>query len=175
MQKSKAERISLAAIGAGLSFLFVILAFYVRYLSISFNVLASIGLMLPMSKKYYKESVAGYVVVCVLGFLIVNINILAFVFLGGLFPLIVIFFNQKEVSRNKRYIIYAIYALLTFFIYFIVFKAMFLELLSTFSLEKKLWLYPIANVLYFGALLLYEAVLLMVFQEVLKLLKRIKR
>ncbi len=175
MKKSNAESIALSAIGAGISLLFILLAFYVKYLSISFNVLATLGLMLPMSKKYYKEALAGYIAVCALGFLFVNINILAFVFLGGLFPLIVIFFSQKAISRKKRYIVYAIFAIFSFFIYFIVFKTMFFELLSTFKLEKKLWLYPIANAIYFGVLLLYEMILLMVFQEVEKLLKRIRR
>ena len=174
MQK-RAEKIALSAIGGSVCLIFVILAYYIKNISISLNVLASMGLMLPMSKQYYKESLYAYLAVCILGAFFVNINILAFVFLGGLFPLAAIYFFHKDIPPQKRYIAYLIFAIVTFFIYYTVFKAMFLELLATIKMAKRFWLYPLANILYFAALLLYEYILLMVYGEVVKLLKRIRR
>lgn len=175
MSGRTSEKISLSAIGAGISLIFIVLAFFIKNISIALNVLASVGLMLPMSKKYYKESFLAYIVASVAGFFIVNINILSFVFLGGLFPLIVMLCSHKKVSRPKRYAIYTAFSLLSFFVSFIVFKTLFLELLATLGLAQKLWLYPIANAIYLGALILYEMVLLMIYQEVIKIIARIRR
>ncbi len=175
MRSWTSEKISLSAIGAGISLIFISLAFFIKNISIALNVLASVGLMLPMSKNYYKESFLAYIVASVLGFFIVNVNILSFVFLGGLFPLIVIFCSHKQISRPKRYAIYAIFSIVSFFVYFIVFKTLFWELIATIGIAQKLWLYPIANAVYFGTLILYEMVLLMIYQEVIKIIARIRR
>ena len=50
------KRIALAGIGAAISLVFVVLAYFVRFLTLSFVVLSAVGVLLPLTQKYYREA-----------------------------------------------------------------------------------------------------------------------
>lgn len=175
MKNDKSYRITISAVGACLSLFAVILAYYVRNLSISLNVLASIGLMMPMSQKFYKESFLAYLSVCIIGAIIVNIQILAFIFLGGMFPLIVIFLFDYKIKRYLRYIIYFVFSLASFAVLYYVFTAISINLFEIFKIKNAILIYITGNLIFFIALLIYELIIIMLFKEMLRILARINK
>ena len=79
MQRFSAKKIALAGIGAAIALGAVIASFYVPNLSLTFNIVAAVGIMLPLTMKYYREAILAYVAVCALGAIFANIHILSFV------------------------------------------------------------------------------------------------
>jgi len=49
------QRLTLAGFGAAISVMSIILSFYVRPLKLVFRIVTVMGLMLPLTKGYYKE------------------------------------------------------------------------------------------------------------------------
>lgn len=96
------KKIATAGIGAALALLAVIGAYYIPNLSLSLNVLAGVGLLVPLSQRYYKEALLAYVAAAGLGAIFVNIHILAFVLVTGLYTVAAIYANDKKI---KLYIV----------------------------------------------------------------------
>ncbi len=92
------KKIAAAGIGAALSLLAVIGAYYVPNLSLSFNVLAGVGLLVPLSQKYYKEALLAYVAASGLGAIFVNIHILAFAMVTGLYTIAAVYAYDKKIK-----------------------------------------------------------------------------
>lgn len=94
------KKIATAGIGAALALLAVIGAYYVPNLSLSLNVLAGVGLLVPLSQKYYKEALLAYVAAAGLGAIFVNIHILAFVMVTGLYTVAAVYANDKKLKLH---------------------------------------------------------------------------
>lgn len=113
---NKAKRIALAGIGSAISLIFVVLSYYVDVLTVTFNVFATGGIMLTLSKGYYRESVLSVVVVSLLGFLICNLGAVPFIMVGGAFTVFTVIAEEKKLKFFISYPIKFFYAGLVFFI-----------------------------------------------------------
>jgi len=116
--KDIGKRTALAGIGAALSLIFVTLAYFVKNLSLSFYVLSSIGVMLPLAYKYYREGILTVVVVTLIGFFIANIGIVPFVAACGFYVVFTVFWHNKKLNRWIGYAIKTAYSILLFFIFY---------------------------------------------------------
>lgn len=114
--KDRSRRIALAGIGAAVSLLFVVLGFYIDAITLSLNVLAAGGMMLPLSQKYYREAILAFIAVSVLGFLIVNIEAVPFILVGGSFTIFTVFWENKGWKYLISFPIKLAYSMLVFFI-----------------------------------------------------------
>ncbi|MDD4316116.1 MAG: hypothetical protein PHC84_03020 [Clostridia bacterium] len=116
--KDRSQRIALAGIGAAISLLFVVLGYYIDVLSLSLNVLAAGGMMLPLSRKYYREAALAYIAVSGLSFLIVNIGAVPFILVSGIYTIFTIFWENKGNKYLVGLPIKIVYSTLVFFILF---------------------------------------------------------
>lgn len=110
------RRVALAGIGAAISLVFVTLSYFVRNLTLSFVVLSSVGVMLPLTQKYYREALLASVVVTIGGFFIVNLSIIPFAAASGFYVVFSIFYYEKKWNRIIGYAIKFGYSCLLFFI-----------------------------------------------------------
>ncbi|MBO7156123.1 MAG: hypothetical protein J6V83_01830, partial [Clostridia bacterium] len=83
MKRFSSKKIALAGVASAISLVAVILSFYVPNMSLSLNVLAACGIIIPLTQKYYREAILAYVAVSALGAIFANIHILSFVLIGG--------------------------------------------------------------------------------------------
>lgn len=162
--KSKRDlgrRTAFAGIGAAISLVFVICAYFIPNLSLSFYVLSSVGIMLPLSLKYYREAILSSVAVSVAGFFICNLKILPFVVASGFYVVFSVFWKEKNYNRWLGYAIKFFYAGLVFFV---LYKATSLITVDFSSLPKIAALsapalYAILNILFSLAFILYDILL----------------
>jgi hypothetical protein len=91
-------RIALAGIGSALSLVFVALSYYLSFLTLSFTVLTSVGIMFPLSKNYYREGILSAVTVGIIGFFIANKYIIPYAAVSGLYVVLTVFLYNKKVN-----------------------------------------------------------------------------
>ncbi|HOB64716.1 MAG TPA: hypothetical protein PKH08_06145 [Clostridia bacterium] len=168
------KRIATAAIGAAISLLAIIAAYYVKNLSLSFNVLAGVGLLLPLSQKYYKESVLAYVAAAALGAVFTNINVLPFVMVTGLYTIAAVLLYDKKVKWVITVPACAAYGCLCFFI---LYKLASLITLDIVKLKlgglSPASLYVILNAVFLLALAAFHALIIWINNYLSKLLKKV--
>jgi hypothetical protein len=177
MKKNIGTRFALAGLGTALSVLFVTLAYFVKSVSLSFTILASIGVMLPLIKNYYREGLLTCVAASIIGFLIVNINILSFVLASSFYIVFTVFWNDKKLNKTIGYCIKAAYSILVFFL---LYKAVSLITID-FSLLPKLGnlhpavLYLLLNVVFSIAFIVYDLLIIQAFLYLKKLLSKVAK
>lgn len=110
------KKLATAAMGAAISLLAVIGAYYIPNLSVSLNVAAALGLLIPLSQKYYKEGVLAYAAASGLGAIFTNINILSFVLVTGFYTIIAIILHDKKIKWYISAAFTLLYGCLCFFI-----------------------------------------------------------
>ncbi|MDR0854941.1 MAG: hypothetical protein LBN25_01075, partial [Christensenellaceae bacterium] len=120
--KGRARVIAFCGLGAALSLAFETLAFFVPVASLTFHILAASGVMLPLTQKYYKESLISYAAASGIGAIYMTVYILPFVLVTGLFTILALTAREKNVKRSFVYIGTVIYASLTFFFLFFLTK-----------------------------------------------------
>ena len=103
MKRFSSKKIALAGISSAIALIAVILSFYIPNLSLSFNLLASVGIMLPLTQKYYREAILAYVAVCALGGIFANIHILPFVLVGGAYTIATVAMVITRIKSNGIY------------------------------------------------------------------------
>lgn len=170
MKKSpfSTKGIALAGLGAALSLVFVVLAYYIRFTSLALNIFAAAGMLLPLSQKYYKETLLAYAAVCGLGAIIVNIKILSFVLVGGFYSILTVFLRDKK-EKIKPIVAYPIkiaYSCLVFCVVYYLTDILVVDIDGIaaganfdFGLSSG-WLYLILNLIFSGLYLLYDALFL---------------
>lgn len=156
-----AKKIALAGIGSAVSLIFVILGYYVDMLTLSFNVLATGGMMMILSKKYYKEAILSWVAVSVLGFFICNVGVLPYVMVGGAYTIFTVIWHEKGCKYIIGLPIKIAYSALVFFILYTFTKylAVDLESLSFLDGLSSGLIYFIFNLVFSFAFVLYDYVL----------------
>lgn len=173
MKKNIGNRFALAGLGAALAVLFIVLAYYVRNLSLSFTVLASVGVMLPLTKNYYREAILTAIASCVIGFFIANISILSYVLASSFYVIFSILWSNKRFNKIIGYCIKTAYSILVFFI---LYKAVNLITID-FSMLPKLGnlpqfaLYLILNIVFTIAFLVYDIVLVQAYIYLKKIVR----
>lgn len=154
-----------AGVGAAISLIFVVLAYFVKTLSLSFNVLSSVGVMLPITKNYYKEGIFTAVAVSVAGFFIVNISIIPFVMASGFYVVLTLFLYKKNFNRLIGYAVKFLYAGLIFFICYKLTTLITVDFTKLPHLSNSLGnlseagLYAVLNLIFAAAFLIYDFLL----------------
>lgn len=118
MKKDIGSRLALAGLGAAISLIFVTLAYFIKNLSLSFYVLSSIGIMFPLTKKYYREAILSAIVVSVIGFFIANLGIIPFVTASGFYVVFSIFCHNKRFNKTVLIVIKVAYSIALFFVFY---------------------------------------------------------
>lgn len=127
MKKDIGSRLALAGLGAAISLIFVTLAYFVKNLSLSFNVLSSIGIMLPLTKSYYREGLLAAISVSIIGFFIVNIGIIPFVMASGFYVVFSIFCYNKKFNKILIMAIKIAYSLILFYVFYKLISAIAID------------------------------------------------
>lgn len=151
----------MAGIGSAISLIFVVLAFFVKNLSLSFTILSSAGIMFPLTRNYYREAVLSALAVSVIGFFIVNLTIISFIAASGFYVVLTIFLHNKKFNRWIGYVLKFFYAGLVFFLAFKVLSLITVDLTKLPALERlsPAAFYAIFNLLFSACFLLYDFLL----------------
>ena len=105
-----------AGLGTAFSVLFVTLSYLVSNLSLSFTVIASIGTIFPLTKKYYREALLCCIATSIIGFFIANIRIIPYIMACSFYIVFTVFWFEKKYNKYIGYGIKILYSVLTFFI-----------------------------------------------------------
>ncbi|MDR2267162.1 MAG: hypothetical protein LBE09_06240 [Christensenellaceae bacterium] len=170
---SPALKLAIGACGAAISLAFILLgALVFQNISMSLNIAASLGMMLPLSQKYYREAVIAYVSVVILGALIVVFRILPFALVSGGYTLIAILLHEKKVKPYIVIPLIAVYSSIVFFILYQITKLIIINLedLNFITLSPTA-LYIIANIIFTICFIVYHYVAIYLYINVKQRLK----
>lgn len=144
MQKS-AYNIAVCAIFGALQLIFIVCAKYVEILTLSFYVLASCALIMPLTKKMYKESILTFVAVSILSSILGLIpECLVYILISGAYTLISVIAWDKKVKPIFSYPIKIIWTNLSFLVFYFFFREFITIDLSQWGIETiSFWIYPI--------------------------------
>lgn len=179
MKKFSSKRLALAGISSALALVCVIASFYVKTLTITFNVLAGIAIMLPLTQKYYREAILSYIAVCGLGAIFANISILSFVLVGGFYTILTVFLEDKS-DKIKWYISYPIkivYASFVFFVLYYLTDVLFIDFDAmgiVINMGEGL-LYFVLNLLFVAIAIVYDFLLLWIYRWLQPLVEKITK
>lgn len=168
------QRLTLAGFGAAISVISIILSFYVRPLKLVLRIVTVMGIMLPLTKGYYKEAFLEYIAVVAMGAIFINVKIVTFAVFGGLYTIIAVFLERNPM-HIKWYVAYAIriiYATIVFWILALVIN-MFFKLSDFGYLWNPYATYFLANLIFIGLFLLYDKVTILAFEKFARIIDRI--
>lgn len=177
VKKDVGSRMAFGGIGAAVSLIFIVLGYFLKYVSLSCYVLSAVGIMLPLTKNYYREALLASVAVSVIGFFIVRLSIIPFVMASGFYVVLSIFLYKK---RFNRWLGYGIKFLYSGLIFFICYKAVSLITVDFSKLPifgdldaNGAVVYLILNLIFSFAFLLYDLLLEKGFDYLSKLTEKI--
>ena len=155
------RRIALAGVGAAITFVFVVIAYFVRRFTLSFVVLSSVGILLPLTQRDYREALLASVAVTIGGFFLVNLTIIPFAAASGFYVVFSILWYEKKWNRFIGYGIKFAYSCLLFFILYYVTKLIAVDWsrLSFFENFSDAALYILLNGVFSICFLLYDFLL----------------
>ena len=145
MRKS-AYNIAVCAVFGALQLIFIVCAKYVEILTLSFYVLSACALIIPLTKKMYKESVLAYVAVSLLSFFIGLVpECFVYILICGAYTLISVLTWEKKVTPFISYPIKIVWTNLSFLVFYFFFKEFVTLDLTKFGIEEiAFWVYPVA-------------------------------
>ncbi len=162
MKKDIGTRLALAGLGGAISLIFVTLAYFINNLSLSFTVLAAAGILLPLTKNFYREALLSSIAVSVIGFFIANLSIIPFVTVSSFYVVFTIFCYNKKFNKTIILIIKIAYSLLVFFLLYYVINEIVINFdkLSFLSTIEPWILYIILNAVFTAAFIAYDYLLI---------------
>ena len=168
-------RLALAGIGTALSVVFITLSYYVSFMSLSFTVLTSVGIMVPLSKTYYREGILTAIVAGVIGFFIANVRIVPYAMASGLYVVLTVFLYNKKINVIITTIAKLAYSCLIFWIIYKVVGVLVVnyEKLTFLSNFNENGVYALLNTVFSLAFLLYDYLLCKGYEYAKKLADKI--
>ena len=163
--KDIGSRMAFAGVGAALTLVFIILGYFVGYLSLTCTVLTSVGIMLPLSKGYFREGLIAAVVAGVIGFFIVNVKIVPYALASGVYVVLTVFMQLKFSDKTWKilllYLIKLAYSALVFWICYSLVSAIVInvEKIGFLSGLSAPALYAVLNIFFSIAFLFYDFLL----------------
>ena len=145
MRKS-AYNIAVCAVFGALQLIFIVCAKYVEILTLSFYVLAACALIMPLTKKMYKESILAFIAVSILSFFVGLVpECLVYALICGAYTLISVLLWEKKVTLFLSYPIKIVWTNLSFLVFYFFFREFVTVDLSQWGIETvAFWIYPIA-------------------------------
>ncbi len=170
-----AKRLAAAAIGAAVSLLFVLGAYYIPNVSISLNVLACVGTLIPLTKGYYREASLMAIAVIILGALLVNIYIVPYAVVGSLYTILTVLFYNKKVKYIFTLPVKIAYAGGTFYLFYTLFSLITVNvdkitILNSLDATQLFWVLCAIFVVLF---ILFDYILLNLYKYILERFKRV--
>jgi hypothetical protein len=165
MKRDIGIRLALSGLGTALAIIFITLAYYVNKASVSLNVAASIGIMLPLAKYYYKEALLSSIAASVIGFFIVNINIIPFIIVCSFYVVFTILWHNKKFNKILGYVIKIIYSIFVFYILYSVVNLIGIDfsILPQLSTLPNYAIYLILNFLFSLAFIMLDVLFIQVY------------
>ena len=164
-KKDIGSRLAFAGVGTAVSVIFILLGYYVRYVTLSCVVLTSIGILLPLSRGYFREAVLTAVVAGMIGFFIANIKIVPYVAVSGLYVVFTVFLQQKFSDKTWKiligYLIKLGYSSLVFWILYKLLSLLVVDVtkIAFLSVLDATTLYAVFNIVFSLAFLAYDYLL----------------
>lgn len=170
-RKDIGRRIALSGIGVAWCVVFISLGYFLSFMTLSFAVLASIGVMLPMTKGYFREGALTAVCSGVIGFFIVNVHIAPYLLMSGPYVFLTIFLAEKSFNAVVATILKALYSGLVFFVEYRLLGFIGIDLTKIRFLAKldPTGLYAILNIAFMIGFLLYDTLLIQGFAQAKKI------
>ncbi len=165
MRKTNAKdlgiRIALAGVGTALSVAFIALSYYLSFMTLSFTVLTSVGIMCPLAKNYYREGILTAIAAGVIGFFIANIKIVPYAMASGLYVVLTVFLHNKKVNVIILTAVKLAYSCLVFWIIYKVTGSLVVnyDKLTFLSKFNEVGVYALLNVLFSIAFIVYDLLL----------------
>ncbi|NLL56476.1 MAG: hypothetical protein GX242_04605 [Clostridiales bacterium] len=177
MKRDIGIRFALAGVGAALSIIFITLSYFVKNLSLSFTVMASVGVMLPLTKNYYKEGLLTCIASGVIGFFIANINVIPFVLASSFYVVFTIFWHNSNFNKIMGILIKILYSFLVFFVLYKVASLIIIDFdrLSKLNALNPAVLYILFNIVFTLAFVVYDFLIIQTYQYIKSLLGKVSK
>ena len=156
------RKLAFAGIGAAVSLVFVVLSYYVNYLTLSFTVFSSMGIMIPLALYYYKESFLSAVVTISLGVIFANIKILPYVLASGVYVLITTLMYDKKLNIIITILIKLAYYCFVFYVLYKLTNLLVVDVdkISFLQNISQTWLYVIFNLVFVVCFFIYDILII---------------
>lgn len=176
MKRDLGTKLALAGLGSAISLIFIVLAYFIKNLSLSFYVLSAVGVMFPLTKNFYRESLLAVVAVSIIGFFIVNIAIIPFVLASGFYVVFSIFCYNKSAKNIVIFVVKILYSALIFFVFYQLIKIISIDIAKINLLKTApSWVvYIVFNIIFSAAFVLYDYVIIKGYLYLKKLLHTTK-
>jgi len=112
LKKIETREVAYAAISSALSAAFLAVGFYLQLVEFLWYFLATMMLMIPLSKGYIRGALFAYVVSCLLALMLCAFQfyfILPYVIFMGLHPIVNAFMEKRRFNRWLRHLIKAVW------------------------------------------------------------------
>lgn len=180
-KKDLARRIAFGGIGAAVSLVFILIGYFVRYVSVSCVALSAIGIVLPLTQKYYREAVLAVIVAAVVGFFIVNVKIVSFVMCSGFYVVLTVFAEQKCGDKSYKIILsYLIKTAYSCLVFWVAYRALglisvdFSKITLVQNLSESAF-YAVFNIVFSVLFLLYDFLLIKGYEYARVRISKIKK
>lgn len=170
MKNKISDKLALGAVGAAVSLVFILLSYYVPTMKVSFNALASFGTMLPLLKGYYREAALSAIAAIVIALFLVNIYVLPFALVGGIYTIATVFAERKRLKPYITIPVKIVYAAFLFFVFYQLssFIAVDFSKLGALGNVPFAALYVIMTAVFAAAFIVYDYVLILCYRYIKK-------
>ena len=178
-RKDIGSRLAFAGVGTAVCVVFILLGYYVRYVSLSCTVLTSIGILLPLSKGYFRESILTAIVAGIIGFFIANVKIVPYAMGSGLYVVFTVFLQLKFSDKTWKillgYLFKLGYSALVFWILYGLISVISVDVtkITFLSVLDATTLYIALNIVFSLAFLFYDFLLIKGYEFVKERIKKI--
>ncbi len=126
--RSRTYNLAVCGVFGSIQLVSLILAYYVDFLSLTLNAVAAIAMAVPLTKKFYRESIIAYIAVSLLAFLTVGaVGSLPYILFGGSYTLFTVFMHNSNVKYLFTVPIKIAWVNLAFFLLYSVFKVLVVD------------------------------------------------
>ena len=176
-RKEIALRLALAGLGTGVTVGFIALSYYVRFMSLAWTVLTATGIMVPLSKDFYREGILTALAAGAIGFFIANVRIVPYAMASGLYVVLTVFLYNKKVNVLLTTIAKVGYSCLVFWVCYTVVGAIGVDVEQITALQNvnEAGLYAILNVVFSVAFVVYDLLVVQGYAYAKKLAAKVIR
>lgn len=156
MEKRKSHEIALSGVSSAFAIIALTLAIFVEPLTLTFNVVAGLFTILPLTKGYWKGAILSYIVISIVGFFMGNLNSVPYIAFFGFYAILqwVLDTYFVKIKLNKylvnilEWIIKLAYFQLVIFIFWTFLQA-FIADINFFSLDMTYFIVSILGTVLF--------------------------
>ena len=170
--KNSSYNIAVCAVFGAIQLICLLCAKYVDMITLTFYVLSSCALMVPLTVRMYKESILTYIAVSILAFFLVGIpDCLVYILFSGAYTIFTIYASDKKWSPFISFPIKILWANGVFYLFYVVFSGFIQIDLSRFGIATiEYYVFIIAITI---LVLLYDMLMQYMFRYVCTLSNRI--